>query len=96
MSRASLYDTVNRCGASGFRATLLGAAAVFCSVLATVSSERAVAADWPLRGTVDPGFVRWDGWQFGLLAGYGNLNSDFGNSAQSQVAFILRNSTLEA
>ena len=44
MSRASLNDT-NRCGASGFRATMLGAAAVFCSVLATVSSDRAMAAD---------------------------------------------------
>lgn len=96
MSRASLYDTVNRCGASGFRATLLGAAAVFCSVLATVSSDRAMAADWPLRGTVDPGYARWDGWQFGVLAGYGNMNVDFGNSTSPLVASILRNSTLEA
>ena len=82
MSGASLNDTVNRCGASGFRATLLGAAAVFCSVLATVSSDRAMAADWPLRGTVDPGYARWDGWQFGVLAGYGNMNVDFGAPAR--------------
>jgi len=83
-------------GAKSIRAISLSTAALFCSILAAASPERAVAADWPLRGTVDPSFVRWDGWQFGALAGYGNLNSDFGNSAQSQVAFILRNSTLEA
>jgi outer membrane immunogenic protein len=45
---------------------------------------------------VSPGFVRWDGWQAGVQAGFGNMNSDFGNSTSSLVAFILRNSTLEA
>jgi opacity protein-like surface antigen len=74
----------------------LGAAAVLWSILAAASPERAGAADWPLRGTVDPGFVRWDGWQFGVLAGYGNMNVDFANSTSPLVAFILRNSTLEA
>ena len=44
------------------------------------------AARWRLR----------HGWQFGLLAGYGNMNTDFGNSTSSLVGFILRNSTLEA
>jgi len=55
-----------------------------------------MAADWPLRGTVDPGYARWDGWQFGVLAGYGNMNVDFGNSTSPLVASILRNTTLEA
>jgi opacity protein-like surface antigen len=50
-----------------------------------------------LRGSLaPPTYVRWDGWQFGLLAGYGNMNTDFGNSTSSLVGFILRNSTLEA
>jgi opacity protein-like surface antigen len=49
-----------------------------------------------LRGTVGPSYVRWDGWQAGIQAGYGNMNSDFGNSTSSLVAFILRNSLLEA
>jgi outer membrane immunogenic protein len=40
--------------------------------------------------------VRWDGWQAGIQAGFGNMNADFGNSTSSLVAFILRNSTLEA
>jgi outer membrane immunogenic protein len=96
MSRARLNGSVNRYGESGLRATLLGAAAVFCSILATISSDRAMAADWPLRGTVDPGYVRWDGWQFGVLAGYGNMNVDFGNSTSPLVSSILRNSLLEA
>jgi outer membrane immunogenic protein len=44
-----------------------------CSVLAAASADRAMAADWPLRGSVEPSYVRWDGWQFGLLAGYSNM-----------------------
>jgi opacity protein-like surface antigen len=44
-----------------------------CSVLAAVSADRALAADWPLRGSLEPSYVRWDGWQFGLLAGYSNM-----------------------
>ena len=40
--------------------------------------------------------MRWDGWHAGIQAGFGNMNADFGNSTSSLVAFILRNSTLEA
>jgi outer membrane immunogenic protein len=63
--------------------------------------DGAWAADWPgaapvLRGTVSPGYVRWDGWQAGIQAGFGNMNADFGKSTSSMVAFILRNSTLES
>src|SRR4029078_7846837 len=60
------------------------------------ASDRAMAADWPLRGTVDAGYSRWDGWQFCVLAGYGNMYVDFGNSTSPLVASILRNTTLEA
>ena len=72
-----------------------------CSALAARSVDGAWAADWPgaapvLRGTVSPGYVRWDGWQAGIQAGFGNLNADFGKSTSSMVAFILRNSTLES
>ena len=72
-----------------------------CSALAARSVDGAWAADWPgaapvLRGTVSPGYVRWDGWQAGIQAGFGNMNADFGNSTSSMVAFILRNSTLES
>lgn len=55
-----------------------------------------MAADWPLRGSMAPSYVRWDGWQFGVLAGYGSLNTNFGNSTSPLVASILRNTVLEA
>ena len=83
---------------TGLRVASLRKALPFCVVLAAISVERADAADWPLRGSIvsAPAYARWDGWQFGLLAGYGNMNTDFGNSTSPLVAFILRNSTLEA
>jgi outer membrane immunogenic protein len=71
-------------------------AIAICSLLACASADRAMAADWPLRGSVAPSTVRWDGWQVGVLAGYGNLNTDFGNSTSPLVAFILRNTALES
>ena len=75
----------------------LGIAAAFCSVVMVASIGGARAADWPLRGSIVPaGYTRWDGWQFGVEAGLANMRSDFGNSTSSQVAFILRNSLLEA
>lgn len=89
LSKASMRPTIGR-------ATPLRMMLAACSLFMIVTGERATAADWPLRGTVDPGYVRWDGWQFGVLAGYGNMNVDFGNSTSSLVAFVLRNSTLEA
>ena len=66
-----------------------------CSVLAAASADHAMAADWPLRGSLEPSYVRWDGWQFGVQVGYGSMHTDFGNSTSSLVAFILRNTTLE-
>ena len=70
--------------------------AAFCSVVVTASAGSARAADWPLRGSLEPGFARWDGWQFGVQAGVANMRTDFANSAGSQVAFILRNTIQEA
>src|SRR5215475_13684548 len=95
MGQAKSNARFNSGGTKIVRAMSLGVAIAW-SLLGAASPERASAADWPLRGTVDPGFVRWDGWQFGVLAGYGNMNVDFGNSTSPLVAFILRNSTLEA
>jgi outer membrane immunogenic protein len=72
------------------------------SVSVTVASqERATAADWPgtpyLRGSLRPllGYARWDGFFVGGDIGYSNLNVDFGNSTSDQVAYILRNTTIE-
>ncbi len=73
----------------------LGLRVAFCSVLAAASAGSARAADWPLRGSLEPGFARWDGWHAGLQAGYANMNTDPGNSTSQPIAFILRNTTLE-
>jgi outer membrane immunogenic protein len=68
-----------------------------CAALAIWPGERAGAADWPLRGSLAPQqtYARWDGWQFGVEAGWGNFRNDFGNSTSPLVAFILRNTTAE-
>jgi len=75
--------------------TALGIAAAFLSAVVMASASGARAADWPLRGSLEPGYARWDGWQFGVQAGYGNMNTDPGNSTSQPIAFILRNTTLE-
>ena len=69
--------------------------------LAALSSERVSAADWPddtfLRGSVSSkSAVRWDGLFFGGQIGQSSMNTDFGNSAGAQVAYVLRNTTLQS
>src|SRR6185437_12630993 len=41
-------------------------------------------------------YMRWDGWQAGVEAGWGTMRNEFGNSTSSLVAFILRNTTQES
>jgi opacity protein-like surface antigen len=52
-----------------------------------------------LRGSFfadpSPGYVRWDGLQAGVQVGLSGMNTDFGNSTSNQVAYILRNTTIE-
>lgn len=71
--------------------------------LAALAIGSARAADMPddswLRGsytTESPGYMRWDGLQLGAQIGLSNMSTDFGNGTSSQVAYILRNSTLES
>jgi opacity protein-like surface antigen len=95
MSRLRPFDLI------GQRMHVARIAVAVCATLAVSSADRALAADWlgdsGLRGSLMPtNYARWDGWQFGALVGYGNLNTDFGNSTSAQIAFILRNTTLEA
>jgi outer membrane immunogenic protein len=40
--------------------------------------------------------VRWDGVVLGAQVGYSSMSSDFGNATSSQIAYMLRNTTLEA
>ena len=81
MSGVTRHVGAGRRGGALAHTSLLCIAAVLCWIVAAASVERATAADWPgdppvLRGSVAPGFLRWDGWQVGLLAGYSNLHLD--------------------
>lgn len=82
-------STATRCFRIGF---------AMCAALAIWPGERAGAADWPLRGSLAPQttYARWDGWQFGVEAGWGTFRNDFGNSTSPLVAFILRNTAAES
>jgi outer membrane immunogenic protein len=69
-------------------------------LLFAAATGRAQAADWlddtGLRGSLSgKSYVRWDGLNFGAQMGLSSMDTDFGNSTSSIVAFILRNSTLE-
>src|SRR4026207_2231061 len=70
-----------------------------CAAVAIWPTERAGAADWPLRGSLapqQPAYARWGGAQIGVEVRWGNFRNDFGNSTSPLVAFILRNTTAEA
>jgi outer membrane immunogenic protein len=63
-----------------------------------MSSALAQAADMAvLRGsyTYDLGYARWDGFSVGGTVGFSNLSTNFGNAPGSDIAYILRNTTLE-
>ena len=86
--------------AARYRATSLRVCAAVGFLMAAVSTDRAVAADWlddtGLRGAMSSkSYGRWDGLNFGAQIGVSNMNTDFGNGTSSLVAYILRNSTLE-
>jgi len=95
MSRLDLRVGIKLPSVTTGRAAALGLAVV-CSAFAVLSPQYVHAADWPLRGSVDAGFVRWDGWQAGVQGSYSNMNTDPGNSTSSSIAFILRNTTLQS
>lgn len=83
------------------RLTRRGIVAVLMSTTALIGYAR--AADMPdnswLRGSftqdAPAGYVRWDGLQIGAQVGLSSMSTDFGNSGSQQVAYILRNSTLQ-
>ncbi|HZQ13569.1 MAG TPA: outer membrane beta-barrel protein [Pseudolabrys sp.] len=74
----------------------LGLLALLTAGCAPPAAAADLLDDSWLRGSLGGGAVRWDGVVLGAQLGYSSMNSDFGNSTSSQVAFILRNSTLEA
>lgn len=76
----------------GLRTLLVGAG------MLAISGALAHAADMPvLRGsyTYDLGYVRWDGFSVGGTVGFSNLSANFGTAPGADIAYILRNTTLE-
>ncbi len=73
-------------------------------MLAMLAMPAAHAADWPgegpLRGSYEPPAAagsgpRWDGINFGATFGLSSMNADFGSGTSNQIAYILRNTTIE-
>ena len=81
------------------RGRLLAVVLSLCGLLAVGSADKVLAADWPedipLRGSIPVGPMRWDGINFGVHGGWSSMTADLGNSNGPQVAYILRNTTIE-
>lgn len=78
------------------RRKLLCAAAVAAST--AMVAAPAMAADWlddTLRGSYNAAPVRWDGINLGATTGLSSMTTNYGSSTSSQVAYTLRNTTLE-
>lgn len=96
----------NRHGAAATAPAIRRRGARWCAgltafvALAALPQGRAQAADWlddTLRGSLTPSAtVRWEGLNLGVHAGLTSMDTDFGGSTSQQVAYILRNSTLES
>lgn len=88
---------------SGINASKLWRISIATALFAAAASiHQAGAADMPddswLRGsftTESPGYMRWDGLQFGAQVGLSSMSADFGNAGSTQIAYILRNTTLQ-
>jgi hypothetical protein len=67
----------------------------FVSLALILLAPAAANAQDVLRGTFGGSTARWDGVNFGVSLGLTNMNTDFGNSSSSLVAYSLRNTTVE-
>jgi opacity protein-like surface antigen len=77
-----------------------GAAMLAAMLLAPAAAAAADLDDFALRGSFSnmfsaKSYSRWDGVNFGVQVGASNMNTDFGNSTSSLIAFILRNTEVE-
>ncbi|MDO9414472.1 MAG: outer membrane beta-barrel protein [Pseudolabrys sp.] len=81
------------------RGAKVSAALTAAALSLALPQGRALAADWPqesLRGSfTTEAPVRWDGINFGGHFGLSTMDTDFGGGTGQQVAYILRESTLE-
>jgi opacity protein-like surface antigen len=80
--------------AAGAALAMLGSIAL---ALILAAPSGADAADMPefLRGSYTPSYARWDGFYFGGQVSASSMATNFGNATSSEVAYILRNTTLE-
>ncbi len=73
---------------------------VLCAVVVFALVPRAFAGDYDiLRGSQPVGpalFTRWSGFYAGGQIGYADVNADFSNATTSPIAYVLRNTALEA
>jgi outer membrane immunogenic protein len=92
---------VERIGAGAVRGGRRVLAGLGLAGLVLLAPGHAAAGDFDaLRGSFTNSFdsssySRWDGVNFGVDFGLTNQHTDFGGSTSSEVAFILRNTTLE-
>jgi outer membrane immunogenic protein len=95
MSRLGLRPGVSLHQPTVGRAPSLRIAIALCSLVLAASADRARAADWPLRGSMTPTYIRWDGYYAGGQAGQSYASADFSNGSGSQINFILANTELQ-
>ena len=73
---------------------------VVCVAVLLALVPRAFAGDYDiLRGAQPVGpatFTRWSGFYAGGQAGFADVNADFSRATTSPIAFVLRNTALEA
>lgn len=74
--------------------------ATLAVILLAPAAAAADLDDAALRGSFSDyftlkGYTRWDGLNFGVQLGVSSMDTDFGSSTSQEVAFILRNSTLQ-
>jgi opacity protein-like surface antigen len=70
-------------------------AALTLIAIAPVGARAADMPSWPSPAFTSSGPMRWDGINFGAQFGLSNMNTDFGTSTSSLVAFALRNTEVE-
>jgi outer membrane immunogenic protein len=84
MSRLKPFELI------GQRMHVARMAVAVCATLAVPLADRALAADMlgdtGLRGSLAPiGYIRWDGWQFGVQAGFANMETQGFNTTNGPV-----------
>jgi outer membrane immunogenic protein len=100
ISGAAVRRRRDAAGRSRRRWRLRSGVAAFALLALTPAAAAADLDAAALRGSFSnifssKSYSRWDGLNFGVHIGIASMDTDFGNSTSQEVAYILRNSTLE-